>query len=470
MRVGYLNGRLFAQLLLLLIILGAAFARDIPLVDKQFAPEWWAMASAALLISVFFVAGHYMIGELFQMPESKSLAKQELYELGVSIFLIIFILATMMSWGWIAHDITLSSLEPNGKTPVIGNCTENERYYNASDPAHPENLMYRGADYFLGCEPLGSESVDDISKSYDPKTMKSFYEPVGRGVLLTEMMNQYISLISLEMMLGPISTFGVSWFLPEAIVTRFDISVSPMAGLTPISEALIIVTDLVGVGVGTVLMQKLLLLFIHQNVLVIFLPLGLAARGVPFLRKTGSTIIAVCMVLYFVYPLTLWLNQQVYFGIQDKLINWANYASIAEICQVKSGESAQAFQDRITTSLQDYMATGAEVGSDFSDSGGSGDGAILPWSTLKSFFSSLFGNLWEIVKFMFTPWNWALGPMLPVNYFFEALVDMMTVAMQIFVLNMLFLVNSIIICVTIFRDLSLAIGGEPKIFGISKLV
>jgi hypothetical protein len=50
------------------------------------------------------------------------------------------------------------------------------------------------------------------------------------------------------------------------------------------------------------------------------------------------------------------------------------------------------------------------------------------------------------------------------------LADQITNSMQWFALNLLFLVNTLLMCVTLFRDFSLAMGGEPRIFGMSKLV
>lgn len=473
MRKGSMRQALAFAAIFALILTGISFAqgRQIPLIDHAYAPEWWTTATAALMIGVFFVAGYYMSGELFQLPEAKSMARQEAYELAVSIMLIMFVLASMYAWGVIAGDFTRTTIGgPGSAAAVSGACPEGLKLY-PDTPAHPENRMYQSVDWFLGCEPGGMENLTIIQQQYNSKVHTSFYAPIGRGVMLNEMMNQYVSLITLEMLLGPVSTFGVSAFLPEATLTHFDISMAPNAGLGPISEAMIVVTDLVGVGIGTIVMQKLLLQFIHQNVLVIFLPLGLAARGVPFLRKTGSTIIAVCLVLYFIYPLTLWINQGVYFGIQGKLINWANYASLAEICQARAGIGDGDYQDMVANNFQDYMKEGERLGAELTDDGGSGAGGnFLPWSLLKNFWNSFMASFAQVAKYMFWNWGWLTGPILPVNYFFEALVDIITVSMQIFVLNLMFLVTSILFCVTVFKDVSGAIGGEPRIFGLSKLV
>ncbi len=444
-------------------------AMAIPLIDAPYAPEWWATASASLLIGAFFIAGYFMAGEFFQNAQAKSLAKHETYELAVSIILIMTVVGLMYAWGVISSELSQSTLAPGGQRILVsGTCQESEKIYpttGARGRDHPENVMYASADWFLGCQPGGRQNL----QNYDHQKNQSVYAPLGRGIMLTEMMNQYFSLLSLEMILGPISTFGVSAFLPEATLSHFDVSMAPNAGLGPISEALIVVTDLIGVGIGAIIMQKLLLVFIHQNVLVVFLPLGLACRGVPFLRKTGSTIIAMCLVLYFIYPLSIWINQQIYFSIENKLINWANYASLAEICQIAAGQSSSNLQTRIGDGYEDYTRAGESAGRELA--GGGGGGRILPWGWLQSLWNSFRSAFGTVAEYMILyPFAWLTGPVLPVNFFFEALVDMITVSMQIFVLNLLFLVSSILMCVTVFKDLSLAIGGEPRIFGMSKLV
>ncbi len=87
-------------------------------------------------------------------------------------------------------------------------------------------------------------------------------------------------------------------------------------------------------------------------------------------------------------------------------------------------------------------------------------------SLLRSLF---WDNALVVGKYLLHP-GFAAGPSLPVDFFYTVLVDQITVSAQWFVLNLLFLVNTLIITITLFRDISLAIGGEPRIFGMGKLV
>ncbi len=463
-----------------LCLVGAVQAEDakpLPLVNAPYAPEWWQTALAALMIGAFFVAVSFMAGEFLMLPSAKSVAKQEAYELAVSGILIMLVMGLMMAWGIMASGFVPTKLQQSelGSPSVMLRCPETEAQYGVADARHPENLLYASANFFLGCEPAAGKSVEDIQVDYGKGGYTSYYGPVGSsGVLLPELMNQYVGLLSLEMLLGPVSTFGTSFYTPEALITSFSVNIQPNAGLAPISEITIAITDLIGVGVGTVVMQKILLLFIHQNVLVIFLPLGLALRGVPFLRKTGSTIVAICLILYFVYPLTIWINQQIYFSMQHKLINWADYSSIAQICQLKQGESLGEYQERVKNDVAAYYAKGTEIGS--KAAGGAQGRRVLPYGMLESFWESTKSNVGLVAEYLFGDFlllrpMWVMGgPVLPTTYLFEQLVDILTVSTQALVLNLFFVANSILISFTLFRDVSLAIGGEPRIFGISKLV
>ena len=53
---------------------------------------------------------------------------------------------------------------------------------------------------------------------------------------------------------------------------------------------------------------------------------------------------------------------------------------------------------------------------------------------------------------------------------FKALDSLVMEAMQFTVLVLLFMVIEIIITMTLLKDFSLLIGGEPRVFGMSKLV
>ena len=103
------------------------------------------------------------------------------------------------------------------------------------------------------------------------------------------------------------------------------------------------------------------------------------------------------------------------------------------------------------------------------DAAGNPANVRLPISQEQALLRAFTDNSQLVGIYLINPGS-ILGPILPVDTLYMSLVDQITVSAQWFVLNLLFLINTLVISITIFRDVSLAIGGEPRIFGLSKLV
>jgi len=463
----------------------------VPLTQQAslFVPNWFPIAMTALMLSVGMVAILFMLGEAFNLPNVKSFARQEVYEMVVSVLIILIVLGCLGAFGVFAKNVAGSSLIPSNAI-VSGFCQDSVKIYPISD-ANPENVLFADVDWFLGCMPIGSqgkyEKIEDGVQMPYSSSANSHYvaskwpDDASKGVMLGHLMNIYISLFSLEFILGPISTFGVSAYLPEPIISSISLDFAPHAALSPISEVTITITDLIGVGVGTLITQKVLLQFVHQNALVVFLPLGLAFRAIPFLRKTGSTIIALALVMYFVFPLSIWVNQQIYLSLQNPnhpaITEWTNYHTLLQGCLPQPGETPADVTARVQREIaipyfedsQKTYGTLRQVYSVEKDAAGNPVTVSLPISQQLALLESFKSNSALVGKYLLH-WGFIAGPTLPVDFFYSALVDQITISAQWFVLNLLFLVNTMIITITLFRDISLAIGGEPRIFGLSKLV
>jgi hypothetical protein len=241
---------------------------------------------------------------------------------------------------------------------------------------------------------------------------------------------------------------------------------------------------LVGVGLVTIMVQKVLLQYVYHNALSVFLPLGIGFRAIPFLRKTGATIIAATLVMYFVFPISIWINQQIYFNsffeydnasghYKTTLVDWTNYHSILQIYGVdKEGKNYQEYErELLEKHIKPFYKETAEAediiideihGTEYRD--------MAPENQIYSVLENLYnsGNT-VLFQYFLNPGS-ILGPVLPMEYLFIMIVDMFTTSMQWFVINLLFLANTIILSITFFKDLSIAIGGEPRIFGMSKLL
>ena len=483
----------------------AAQSTIFPLVSDNalFVPNWLPLVGVGLALAAGLITIAFMVGEAFQLANVKSFARQETYELLMSVILVLIVIGSLFGLAVFANNVSGSTLVANQPIVTSGFCQDSVYLY-PDNQSNPENSLYRSVDWFLGCMPTDSQGLskyDNIEggvKLPYNDTAPSVYQSAewaggaSKGVLLGHLMNIYIGLFTLELPLGTVSTFGVSFYLPEGLSSSISLDFAPHAGLSPVSEVTITLTDIIGVGVGAIFTQKILLQFFHQNALAIFLPLGIAFRAVPFLRKTGSTIIAVALVAYFIFPLSIWINQQVYFAMQGPLdtttgqyqhpvlTDWVDYHTLLQICMPNGTAEAadpQAYRERVTNDIATPFVQQSEnvstviVGNLWDPTSANGDkpSVRLPDNQLSTLARALGGNFGLVLTYLAHP-GFIAGPVLPVDFLYDSLVDQITVSAQWFALNLIFLVNTILICITLFRDISLSIGGEPRIFGMSKLV
>ena len=61
--------------------------------------------------------------------------------------------------------------------------------------------------------------------------------------------------------------------------------------------------------------KQFILDFAKYSIPILLLPLGIALRAIPFFRTTGSSLIAICIILYFVYPLSIMLSSYMIFDV-----------------------------------------------------------------------------------------------------------------------------------------------------------
>jgi hypothetical protein len=441
-----------------LILLQPAFALppNPSAINLNYVPadlSWTPMAIAALLVGFAFAALAFMAGEFLSMPSIKAWVKGELYEHSLSAFIILIAIASVITLNWIAIGFVS---QPNAQTY----CNENLTHPEFDDPN--QYPVFTQAQFFLGCKP-------------DPT---DFIPMAGnfRGVMLAPMLSAYRHLIGIELVLGILSTMGFSTQQVTAIVTIPRLSFQPLIGMTIVSEAHIIVLDYIALGAGVIFSQKVLLQFIQESMLTIFLPFGLLFRAIPLTRKTGSTIIALCIAAYFVYPMSILINSQIFQNLTP--INFAEYQNVLQICARQPGESDDHYNTRIDGQVNamkaafDDVATQSQNPNNINPQSQGKSWNVLDryesskehfetgmWTSIKTALSSV----WQFRSFILDPNAWS-------EFFYAYIVDEITPTMQILALNILFLVNSIILTITFFRDISIAFGGEQRLFGVSKLI
>ncbi|MDD5317304.1 MAG: hypothetical protein PHF51_01070 [Candidatus ainarchaeum sp.] len=212
-----------------------------------------------------------------------------------------------------------------------------------------------------------------------------------------------------------LSSFSVSMFIPiplpllapgaVVVYVRDGTRVALLSGLSDILSGLRPFFSVLFSAYFAVAAQFILLTFAENHMLSFFLPLGLVMRSFTFTRRLGSTVIAMALTLYFVYPLALALSNEIFML----------YAFDPVLLQV-----------------------------------------VSPGSLLGGITGFLLGSI-------LTPFAILSGQNV------HAVVNVLRPAVQLFVSIMLLFILDFIITVTAFRSLAVALGGDPQVFGMSKL-
>ncbi|MFN3909799.1 MAG: hypothetical protein ACK4J0_01020 [Candidatus Anstonellaceae archaeon] len=480
--------------------------------------KYFNLALVGIAISISIASLAYMAGSLFDLPGPKAFAKEEISHLLFTALLIILIASGLILYQNFSASLATSNFFPpskGGQQKIItGICEDALNIYN--DKNRPETKLFTSLDWFLGCIPLleksgysyndiiskikinQNTSASDLFKEFHRQSQSNPNVQPSYGILLSYLLDMYISLIAFEMVIGPVSTFGFSVYLPEYVLAGTDISLAPLSGLNLISESLIFLSNLVSFGLVNIIVQKITLKFIYVSMLTFVLPIGITFRCLPFLRKTGSSIIALALVAYFIYPISLWINEQIYLnaffdGQKSLLINWANYETLLGSClPKKDGETYEQYYDRIykqATSIYSELEKEKEAAKKLEQYSYSTSDPRLPTSQQRGILSRFTGavgtNMFDVLSYLvgYDP-TLSQSPTLTImsiitgiftapfrtEFFFKVLMDQYIVAGQWLVVNMFFLVNSIILCFTFYKNISEAIGGETKLFGIGRLL
>jgi hypothetical protein len=455
----------------------------------------------AFAFAISIIALSAMAGEFMSMPSLKGFSKAELYELGVSAVILLLLAALVTPGG--AFDMVGRGfmVEPSPSSIGPELCQE---WKDLHGPVHYDpssgtwyaengNIAFGQANYFLGCKPKLSNIIY-LSSGWNP--LAGVPADVFPGVITSRLMKGYTSLMLTQMFTGFLSGLSTGISTPLFKVLGKDISFMIFIGLTPLNQAHTTIVDLLGTAFAAFTGQNMLLNFIEEAALTAFLPLGLMMRAFPFTRKTGSTIIAVVAAAYFVYPISILINQQIWMLIVSPpgpagclpaadlcsedidccsfdcrggrcavpLTNFAEYNSIYSVCK---GQFTQNKFDAIATALageQDKRTlemyfSGAPT-------------SVEPTKT-EGRLNDGFGSMARrhgIAADKFTTSFLNPMPGQTERTMFSEIESLVMDAAQYAILALLFVVISIVLSLTLLKDIALLIGGEPRVFGLTKLV
>lgn len=288
-------------------------------------------------------------------------------------------------------------------------------------------------------------------------------------MLRSKLMSLYFNLYFYELIFGFLSTLGFSIPLPALgpasllafIINLPTISFAPLSGLTPLSNAHTIVVEAVGTALLAVLARQVLLEFVMKYMFV-FLVIGAGLRSMWFTRRTGSSILALAGVSYFVYPLAVLLSNylifQAYepanFGVIPTSIGFCeDSTTLGSLSVMFASERSNLYNASIPKSeTKWYMFWNTLVdGANYV-----GESASMMLKVLWSFNMNLAYLL-------------ILSPM-AFSTFLDFLFIEIQTQVQFLVLVFVCFVTEIIITITMYRGVAMLIEGESEIFGISKLM
>lgn len=422
-------------------------------------------AMPAILIAVAFAALSYMAGEGLDMPSIKAHAKNEVLELGNTLVIFVFIVAALYVFSVAAEKMypNINYFDTQGQAANSGMC--GYYYDDLNNPEHKPS-MFSIADYFLGCMPrmLDPHQIGPENGVF-----------AANGVFLPRLVEIYLSLMQLEFLLGILSTLAVSINLPQPVTILPGVSTSFHAGLAVVSDAHTVIVDAVGFSIVSVVAQKVILQFVYDTVLKFFLPFGILLRAFPITRKTGSTVIALCVVLYFVYPASILINKYMFDsyvtlptlqegGLElNRRVDFANYSSAIERVTMDEEHSGGLLQSMEEYKNRIYF-TPSQDSEQYTENS---QHTLRFFASMGAVVNALVNvdKMGGIIAFFFSPYPPLLGA-----YFYDALTHELSVATQFLTWNVIFIVTSVFITLTLFKDISMLIGGETRIFGITKVV
>jgi hypothetical protein len=292
----------------------------------------------------------------------------------------------------------------------------------------------------------------------------------------TGLLGTYTSLYMYQIFIGLFSTFG--FYVPLITVPNvFNIwiSISPTAGLDPVSNALITIIESIGYLFGLAYGREMLVYFFRDITFPILIPLGLVMRALPFSRKTGSSILAIAFAGFFAYPLTILLSHHmlaVYFS-HSELDPMADFSS-PTICEPPDGNPSyieQSNEEMVSQTILEVSDVGDLLSRARNFIGGlidsvfSGD-ILAAFGNVIEFIFGFVGAFWKRYNYnLLTP---TMAPIVHFAYFF--LLGRVTEVAQYAVLVLVCFLFEIIISVTAYRSIAHSLGGELEILGLTKMV
>jgi hypothetical protein len=408
------------------------------------------MIALALGLGVLMVGGMFMIAYAMQNPQLIALAREELAALIFSVIILMFFVGSDATLNSIVSGMVVSTLPPD-------------------------------LQGFAGTATLGGLTQSHINLAL-----------ASLGLIEEKLKDQYKDLYMFEMLIGFLSTISFPLGSPVPAVNVISFSLAPFTGLSLLSNAHTVIVESIGYLITVLWAKQFILIFARDAVPILLFPLGLVLRVIPFFRRTGSSVIAVAFAMYFVMPFSIILSNYLIFDIFKPADfaytpTAASYFGTERSRENVQGQIQQGQEGEAAHNLLEQFFSPSVVGeaSDDATDECSGNAIVRMLCSVKNVVSSAFTVISGFVRTVWNIWRFMVGmtgdffwtafnnPLMPASAsagLFHFIIQEVAVISPFLILVMLTTVLEIIITVTGYRSISLVIGGEGELVGLTKVV
>jgi len=376
----------------------------------------------AVLTASAFIGLAYMLSKMFDLPMLEAWVKIELNELAAGMIIAVFCIA------------------------LVATADGAARFLSGSDAA---NIVDSARSDFL------------------------------MGKLYADGQTIYLKLVSAYFELAKVTSYSYSAGLTYGMVSA-GYSSSPAAGLSPLQSELGQGIDAVSNFMLLAASQSAFLLF-FGNAAVIMLPLGIFLRSFSLTRKLGALVLAAVIATSVIYPASVLLAGEIYGGFRSGLQDTAQKIHVTEapdpplvgvvcsdIMKVFVSSPLPLVGGELGWFLSFCLTIGWIPGLQFFCS----QGWYVILETVFFTVNSLFPIItYPLVLGMVVAFESSNGWPSALSGYYAPLYNFgMPAVAEYSVLSLVSFLIPVIITVSLLKNLTIMFGGEPQLYGLSKLV
>jgi hypothetical protein len=408
-----------------------------------------ALVAVSLGLAVGITSCMFMAAYFFQSPQLTAMAREEFAALVFTALILFF---------WFGMDTVLNALTTNLVLSVL---------------------------------PPGLNAVVSAAPGAAGSTLATSHFQLALAslkILEARLLEQYKSLYLFEALIGFLSTISFPIMAPFPAVNIVSFSLAPFTGLVLLSNAHTMVVEAIGYLITVVWAKEFILLFSRDAVPLLILPIGLVLRAVPFYRKTGSSVIAVAFALYFVLPFSMIFSSYLIFDVYKPVDFTYMPATASYFGDMTADQAKEKVQsaEHAGEDIRKHFQTGDLIDQGMSQSNECSGNPIMhamcglenlgkaTYNGVKGAFETIF-NIWKFMMGMTGDFALTLfsNPVLPASsssglYYF-LIREVLTVSPFV-ILVMVTVVLEIIFTITMYRNISVLLGGEAELVGVTKVI